>query len=276
MLHFLAKHMGLRVLAFTLDNWFISAHARRNIVATLEHLDGVDHMFFRPSWAMTQKLFRGGFSLTPDSPLGQQAFLVGHACLPCFAMLTYFSARTAIDQGIVNVVIGTTPGQMSQRTLNDLTKRFRSADEAVRSLAAPFLEWMSASAPELSQALRLSWLQKLKASRLNLVPFYDFVRYDERRILETITAELNWERPRDTDSCSTNCTVNALGIHVHKQRYGISPYTIPLAADVRSGLLSRDEALRQVTDDVDMHQVRSAAERVGIALAGPTSDAQTQ
>jgi hypothetical protein len=94
------------------------------------------------------------------------------------------------------------------------------------------------------------------------------VSYREDEIYRTIEQELGWVRPRDTDSCSTNCQLNALGIHVHRQRYGLSPYVIPLAHDVRSGLLTRDEALRAVNAEVNPLVVRHVAKQLGLdALA---------
>ena len=75
--------------------------------------------------------------------------------------------------------------------------------------------------------------------RLRLVPLYDYVTYHEAEIYRIVQDELGWVRPRDTDSCSSNCQLNALGVHVHRQRYGISPYVIPLAHDVRHGLMTR-------------------------------------
>jgi len=111
-------------------------------------------------------------------------------------------------------------------------------------------------------------LKLFRVLRLRLVPLYDFVSYSEADIYRTVQEELGWVRPRDTDSCSTNCQLNALGIHVHRQRYGISPYVIPLAHDVRNGLMTRDDALHAVTAQVNPKIVERVASQLGLdALA---------
>ena len=70
---------------------------------------------------------------------------------------------------------------------------------------------------------------------------------------------------RDTDSCSTNCQLNALGVYVHRKRYGVSPYVFPLAHDVRVGLMSRDDALRAVNGSLNHGIVAAVAGRLGMA-----------
>ena len=58
MLYFLTKTLGLRVLAMTLDNWFISPQTLQNIKTTLQRLGTVDHVYVKPAWDQIQKTFR--------------------------------------------------------------------------------------------------------------------------------------------------------------------------------------------------------------------------
>ena len=104
--------------------------------------------------------------------------------------------------------------------------------------------------------------------------FYEHVPYDEAHVLRTVEQELGWVRLRDTDSCSTNCQMNALRIQVHRSRYGISPYVIPLAHDVRTGLMTRDEALTAVNGDLNPGIVAHVAEQLGVreVLASELAD----
>ena len=61
MLYVLAKRMKLRVLAMTLDNWFLSPQTHVNIQNTLRRLETVDHIVVRPSWSTVQQFFQAGF-----------------------------------------------------------------------------------------------------------------------------------------------------------------------------------------------------------------------
>ncbi len=265
MLYVLAKELKLRVLALTLDNWFISPQTHNNIRTTLQRLESVDHILFKPSWTVVQKSMQAGFGYTRGTPLGDKAYVVGHACLSCFGLITAYAGKIAIEKGIRNIVAGTTPGQMHQKSARNLAERYRSAAQAFRGLTLPLMRDLASRGDDLQRTFRISLRDKVKAVRLNLVPFYDHVRYDEARILEAVTGELGWVRPRDTDSCSTNCQLNALGVHVHRQRYGLSPYVFPLAHDVRAGLLTRDEALRAVNGELNPAIVASVAARLGLS-----------
>lgn len=265
MLYALARGLKLRVLALTLDNWFISPQTHTNIRTTLQRLETVDHILFKPSWTVVRTSMQAGFGFAPGTRLGDKAYVVGHACLSCFGLITAYAGKIAMEKGIRNIVAGTTPGQMRQKSARNLADRYRSAAEAFRGLTLPLMKDLASRDDELKRVFRVSLRDRVKAVRLNLVPFYEHVRYDETRILDVVTRELGWVRPRDTDSCSTNCQLNALGVYVHRKRYGLSPYVFPLAHDVRAGLLSRDEALRAVDGELNHGVVTSVATRLGLA-----------
>lgn len=264
MLYVLARRLKLRVLALTLDNWFISPQTVTNMHSTLQRLETVDHILLKPSWTLVQKSFSAGFAFEPGTPMGDKAYLVGHACLSCFGLITAHAGRLAIEKRIRNVVAGTTPGQMRQKSLRDLNARYGSATAAFRGITLPLMRSFGRD-PELRRLFRVKWRELLHVPRLNLVPFYEHVRYDEREVLDTVQRELGWVRPRDTDSCSTNCQLNALGIYVHRKKYGISPYMIPLAHDVRAGLVSRDDALAALDGELNPRIVAHVAKTLGVA-----------
>jgi hypothetical protein len=113
---------------------------------------------------------------------------------------------------------------------------------------------------------RLSFKEKLKALNIRLVPFYEFFPYEGERAIKTIEKELDWQRPKNTDSCSTNCELNSLGITLHLQRYGIHPYVIPLAHDVREGILKREDALKAVSELPNFEIAKGIAEKLEIEI----------
>jgi hypothetical protein len=265
MLYVLAQRLNLRVLALTLDNWFISPQTHTNIRTTIQKLDTVDHVLFKPSWSVVQQSMQAGFGFERGTRLGDKAYVVGHACLSCFGLITAYAGKFAMEKGIRNIVAGTTPGQMHQKSARNLAERYRSAADAFRGLTLPLMRDLSSRSDELKRTFRISIADGIRAARLNLVPFYDHVRYDEAHVLDVVTRELGWIRPRDTDSCSTNCQLNALGVYVHRKRYGISPYVFPLAHDVRAGLMTRDEALRAIDGPLNEGIVTRVAAQLGLS-----------
>lgn len=265
MLYTLARQLNLRVLALTLDNWFISPQTHANIKTTLQRLESVDHILFKPAWTVVQQAMQAGFSFRPGTRLGDKAYVVGHACLSCFGLITAYAGKIAMEKGIRNIVAGTTPGQMHQRSARNLAERYRTAAQAFRGLTLPLMRDLAGRSDELKRTFRVSPLDAVRAIRLNLVPFYEHVRYDEAHVLDVVTRELGWVRPRDTDSCSTNCQLNALGVYVHRKRYGVSPYVFPLAHDVRAGLVTREDALRAVDGELNAGVVVRVARQLGLA-----------
>ena len=78
------------------------------------------------------------------------------------------------------------------------------------------------------------------------MPYFLFEEYKEDKIYQTITKELNWQKPKDTDGCSTNCLLNAYGNEVFEQTYKYNRYAEQLSREIRAGNISRDEALKNV------------------------------
>lgn len=267
MLYRLVNKLHLRVLALTFDNWFIAPETYANIRRVLSNINA-DHVFFRPSWEMNKSIFKAGLVDSHRVPRAKElAFMIGHACWPCFTQIGLLALKIALEKNIPSIVIGTTPGQMHQKRY-DLTSKYNGILDTYLSMVVPMLKLLKiTNRPEEKSRMELSWFAKLKALQVQLICFYEHIRYDERVVLETITKNLGWEKPRSTDSCSTNCQLNSLGIEIHKRRYGVSPYAIPLAHDVRSGLVDRASALRDVYENkLSEALVHDIAQKFGIDL----------
>jgi tRNA(Ile)-lysidine synthase TilS/MesJ len=264
MLYVLSKKLKLRVLAMTLDNWFLSPQTQTNIKNTLQRLENVDHIYVRPSWATIRKFFQAGFTFEKGTPMGDKAYLMGHACYSCFGLIGTFAGQVAMQKKIRNIVLGATPGQMTQKSIGDLRLRYKSASDGFRGTILPLMKEMARRDDAFKPFTQLGLMKLIRVLRLRLLPLYDYVSYNEAHIYKTVEEELGWVRPRDTDSCSTNCQLNALGIHVHRNLYNISPYVIPLAHDVRTGLMTREEALLAVNAPVNPKIVTRIAHQLGL------------
>ena len=194
------------------------------------------------------------------------AYMIGHACWPCFTQIAMYSIRLAVDKNIPSVVVGTTPGQIRQKSY-DLVSKFGGLLDVYKTMVQPMLQLLDLTQKrERRQALDLPLRKKLQVMRTRLVPLYEYVRYNEQVVVETVEREFGFQKPKSTDSCSTNCQLNSLGIEVHKRNYGISPYVIPLARDVREGLVKREDALKAVQGELNKDLVRSLAEKLEVEI----------
>ena len=75
-----------------------------------------------------------------------------------------------------------------------------------------------------------------------LFPFHALFEYDETVIYETIN-KIGWKKPTDTDSCSTNCVLNAAGNSSCVKLYGYHPYVGEISQMVRECKLSYSDAM---------------------------------
>ena len=266
MLHLLANKYKLRVLAFTFDNWFIPSETYANIKKVLSKTSA-DHILFRPSWDLNKAIFRTGMTESHRLPATKElAFMIGHACWPCFTQIAVHSMRLAIEKHIPNVVVGTTPGQIRQKRY-DLVSKFGGILDVYQFMIAPMLKLLALTKQEVAKtALTLRLSQKFHVLKMRLIPFYEYIPYSERLVVSTVQNEFGWEMPRSTDSCSTNCQLNSLGIELHKKHYGLSPYIIPLARDVREGLVDRGEALKAIRGGLNSKLIQGIATRFEVEI----------
>ena len=227
MLYQLVKIYKLRVLAFTLDNSFLAPEAHENIKKSVNALN-VDHVFCRPDFELVKELVEASVNESHRLKTTKElSFMIGFVCWPCFTMISQYAIKTAIEKNIPNIVIGTTPGQLRQKRYN-LISKYEGTFDSYYSMNLPMLKLLKLAGYEKGQGIfKLTFKEKLKALKVKLVPFYEYIPYQEERAVKLIEDELGWQRPKNTDSCSTNCELNTLGIALHLQRYGIHPYIIP-------------------------------------------------
>jgi len=266
MLDQLVNKHKLRVLAFTFDNWFIPRETYENINRVAAKAE-CDYINFRPSWKLNKSMFQMGFNETSRlEETKRLAYLIGHACWPCFVQIAMHSIKFAVDKNIPNIVVGTTPGQIRQKKL-DLTSKFGDLADVYKSMVVPMLKLLKLTKQkETLQALDMPFWSKLKVLRLKLIPFYENVHYNEEHVIKIVEEKFGWRRPGNVDSCSSNCQLNSLGIEVHKNNYGISPYVIPLARDVREGLVKREDALKTVGGKLNANLVNHIADKFDVEL----------
>ncbi|MGI9283895.1 MAG: phosphopantetheine-binding protein, partial [Pseudomonadales bacterium] len=79
-----------------------------------------------------------------------------------------------------------------------------------------------------------------------------------------------WIRPQDTGR-STNCLINDVGIYVHQRERGFHNYSLPYGWDVRLGHKTRDEAVEELNDNINVGEVETILQEVGYTPAAPAA-----
>jgi len=256
--------LGLRVLAFTLDNGYISEQAKQNIKRVCDALK-VDHIYGRTDAMDT--IFKDSLSRHSN------------VCHGCFKVLYTLSLKIAEEKNIGAIVTGLSRGQFFETRLtgelfsNEAFDQ-SSIDDAVLSARKAY----HLTEDAVSRCMDVKHVQS--GDLLNNVKIIDFYRYcsvDLTEMYAYLETKLPWIRPSDTGR-STNCLINDVGIHVHKAEKGFHNYALPYSWDVRLGHKLRTEALEELDDEIDTAYVDSVLSKIGYEviadnLEQPTEDA---
>lgn len=252
--------MGLKVLAFTLDNGYISEQALDNVQRVASQL-GVDcHIATTP--AMNE--------IFTDSLLRHC-----NVCNGCFKTIYTLSTELALKKGIPFIVTGLSRGQFFETRLTE--ELFLNADNEDEDIDAAILE-----ARKIYHKADDAVRDLLDTSMFDddevfeKVQFLDFYRYSDatlEEMLDDLNDRLPWERPTDTGR-STNCLINQVGIYVHKQEKGYNNYAFPYSWDVRIGHKERDAALEEINEEVDEAAVLRMMQEIGYSHGEGRPDSQ--
>src|SRR5690606_17445751 len=240
--------MGLKPLAFTLDNGFISDEAKANIRRVV-HALGVDHVF--------------GTTPHMNEIFVDSLKRFANVCNGSFKTNYTLSTTLALEKGIRNIVTGLSRGQFFETRLT--AEVFQRDSFDVAKLDALILEARKAYHQREDAVSAHLAVDVLRGEGVfEEVQFVDFYRYWSVP-LEQMYAYLHskgWVKPKDTGR-STNCRINDLGIYIHKKQRGFHNYALPYSWDVRLDQKKREEAMHELDDDIDEAKVREMMAQIG-------------
>lgn len=243
------KDLGLKALAFTLDNGFLSEEAKANIRRVVQMV-GVDHVF--GTTPHMNKIFVDSLKR------------FSNVCNGCFKTVYTLATNLAREKNIGYIVTGLSRGQFFETRLTEDV--FKRKDFDVVKIDALVLEARKAYHQRQDAVSCHLDVDILKADGIfNEIKFVDFYRYWSVP-LEQLYAELKdrgaWFRPSDTGR-STNCLINDLGIYIHKKQRGYHNYAMPYGWDVRLNQKTRTEAMEELDDEIDEAHVKQLMAKIG-------------
>lgn len=252
----LVRDYGLRCLALTIDNGFLSVQAMDNCRNATEALE-VDLLIMRPSPSFMRRMYRTSLeepSLHPRSAIKRASCL----CNSCISLINTCALNTALEKQIPLVAGGYLAGQ---------TPKYAAVikiDPATGHIAR------AAMLKKVEQHLgaeNLPYFQLDASSSLQELTLVNPLLADPKPESEIITQvqALGWSRPKDTGLNSSNCRLNDYGVHAHYGAYGFNPYIAEIAEQVRYGLMSRAEGLERAYTIPEAEEVAHLAQELGIS-----------
>jgi len=104
---------------------------------------------------------------------------------------------------------------------------------------------------------------------LKEIHLYDYVRWDQRVIVDTIQRELGWSVPEEAvTTWRVDCTLVPLVNFLSEKAYGVSKLEIGFSNMVRAGKMDREDALQKtalVKKNTDINQLRQFLRELGIS-----------
>ena len=241
--------MGASVMAFTLDNGYISGGAKTNIRRVTEQL-GVPHVF--------------GTTPSMNAIFVDSLKRHSNVCNGCFKTLYTLGARLAREKGIPLVVTGLSRGQFFETRLTE--ELFLGDSARADHIDATVLEARKAyhRVPDAVAELldTRDFQQDDIFAEIEFVDFYRYCDVGLDEMLAYLGERVPWIRPSDTGR-STNCRINQVGIFVHTRERGFHNYALPYSWDVRMGHKERAAALAELDDEIDPVEVQRILREIG-------------
>jgi amino acid adenylation domain-containing protein len=245
--------LGMRVLAFTLDNGYISDKAKENIDRVVKRLN-VDHRYL--STVHMKEIFVD--SLRRHS----------NVCNGCFKTIYTMAINLAREVRVNYVVMGLSKGQLFETRMSEL---FRATTFNKEVFERNLIDARKIYHRIDDAVSRLLDTRNVKdAAIIESVQFIDFYRYchvSQQDMYSYIEDRVGWTRPNDTGR-STNCLINDVGIYIHNSERRYHNYSLPYSWDVRMGHISREHAMRELDDsnDIDVDRVHAIMKEIGYTL----------
>ncbi len=247
--------MGLRVLTFTFDNGYISDAAFANIERITSSL-GVENIVCR-SEHMNQVFVESLHSSR-------------NVCQGCWNALNTLGARTAHERGINLVISGLSRGQIVEMRLEGLFGQGIFSEQEIEGNLLLFRQTFHSRKNKFVRILDAE-LPEEAVAQIHFMDFFRYFNISVPEIRDYLTGK-GWLQPGDTGFCSSNCIINDVGIYVFQKEKGYHFYASPLSWDCRLGVISRDQAMRELSFAGDLKQVDRILGEIGY-YDSPVNDA---
>ncbi len=239
-LYLAVKEFGLKPLVYTLDNGYLTPHARQNIDRACRIL-GVEHVYYCLDPAMVNALFALFMRKT------------GYFCSVCLRGISMASELIA-DLYDIPLVFGGS----SARTELPLTR------EMFQPGPVPYMRNVLQGEPIACECERLMYRGSLKRrvgyrwfwwgaqKRIRICAWInlpDYVGWDYDTIYRVIRDELKWQAPAHAVE-HTDCGIHPVTTYLHNRRFpGLEVRRLTLARLIQAGQIEREEALRQLREE---------------------------
>jgi len=259
-LYYATKVLGLRPIAVHNDNDFETEAANRNLETITKRLN-VPLVRVGTKKQLSKKIVAEKFKM--NAPFGAQV-IVAQTCEACQFGFESASYNTARKSGIELIIWGDSQDESTapyHKLVQDKppTRLRRLLSPAALHLFA-YKYYFHCMKKEYGPDSPYG---------LKEIHLYDYIRWDQRVIVDTIQEKLGWSVPDGSPTTwRIDCTLIPVVNYLTEQAYGVSKIELGFSNMVRSGKMDRDDALRRIDmikRNTDIDKLRSFLGTIGIA-----------
>ena len=240
--------LGFKVYALTLDNGYLSEQAKANVVNCTSHLNIPHEMLSTP---VMDAIFKD--SLARHS----------NVCDGCFKTLYTMSIAKAKELGINTIVTGLSRGQLFETRLTpSIFKNTKISNSEVDNAVVEARKRYHQIEDEVTNSLDASCISDEIFEQIQILDYYRYCDLSVTNAVDFLTKNTPWCRPVDTGR-STNCRINDVGIYIHQKERGFHNYALPYTWDVRMGHKTREQAINEMQDDINITHVKDILSKIG-------------
>lgn len=212
---------GLDVVGANFDHGFQSDTARQNL-ANLSEALAIPITTIRPDSDLIYRLYR------------QFLLKTGEPCSPCCQGCCTSGFIVAESNNTRTIIHGGVSGSRVEFNVLGM----------IRHNYADFMEIAGDDydADELHKIVT----QPGKSHRFDLISLAQYLDWDERAMVRVLREEVGWQGTPSGRTRRVDCTIAEAEDYFLQRKFGFSRYWMQVSADLRAGLISRDEGLSAI------------------------------
>lgn len=254
-LYYMKKRYKLNPLAFTFDHGFETEDALENVKNAVDIL-GVDFLYFKTDYM--NEMFSAILKTNSKA-------IICHLCSIWYMNLTF---EIAARYGIPLIIAGWTKGQSKKQPLMsrcgcnvhqaEFTSMAKEAKEFLDKYVKSDLKYKDFPGSMEEVLVRAKKRQKCAV----LSPHW-FLPFNPDVYVELIKKELKWKFPKlSYPAHTTNCYLNFISVHNSMKYFGYTHYHVEMSKLIREGLLTREEAIKNLEINFDKELLNNIAKKL--------------
>jgi len=268
LLYVLTKVLNLKVLAYSADHGFVPDQAKLNMKNAVEK---TNTELIVESYDIIKKCLGHTTSAWARKPSLE---MIETFCTGCRLEVIRGMINLAKKKNIPVIIRGGTPFELAidyKTRLISLNKKGNTSSMMLGYLSQIIRnpKWIMNRNYMMNQFKEYYYLfhqPKLikKAGILKLRPFFDYFRWEEKRVIKTIKDELRWDKnPNSESTWRGDCDIASLKLYLYKQYLGFNDKAVGLSHLIRDKQISRKEALERVKKEerVSLNTLRDFFEK---------------